>query len=202
MLEMVTDVLKACTAVVWPIIPGIGLLYGGLARRKASLALLWQSFLVSGVISFQWWFIGYTLTYSRSAGPFIGNFDNIGLRGVAAAPSIGSGYIPEVLFAIFQCFFCVATVQIMIGGALERGRLVPSLVFAFIWATVVYAPVACWTWNASGWLYNLPSLDYAGGNSNPLQHLNHQLTVLRWACPCRLRLRSPRLRCRLGKAYR
>jgi Amt family ammonium transporter len=202
MLEMVTDVLKACTAVVWPIIPGIGLLYGGLARRKASLALLWQSFLVSGVISFQWWFIGYTLTYSRSAGPFIGNFANIGLRGVAAAPSIGSGYIPEVLFAIFQCFFCVATVQIMIGGALERGRLIPSLVFAFIWATIVYAPVACWTWNASGWLYNLPSLDYAGGNNNPPQHLNHQLTVLRWACPCRLRLRSPRLRCRLGKAYR
>ena len=154
---------QACTAVVWPIIPGIGLLYGGLARRKASLALLWQSFLVSGVISFQWWFIGYTLTYSRTAGPFIGNFDNIGLKDVAAAPSIGSGYIPEVLFAIFQCFFCVATVQIMIGGALERGRLVPSLVFAFIWATVVYCPIACWTWNSSGWLYNLPSLDYAGG---------------------------------------
>ncbi|KAF8535267.1 ammonium transporter AmtB-like domain-containing protein [Trichophaea hybrida] len=155
--------IMACTAVVWPIIPGIGLLYGGLARRKASLALLWQSFLISGVISFQWWFIGYTLTYSRTAGPFIGNFANIGLKGVAAAPSIGSGYIPEVLFAIFQCFFCVATVQIMIGGAFERGRLMPSLVFAFIWATVVYCPVACWTWNSSGWLFNLPSLDYAGG---------------------------------------
>lgn len=83
--------------------------------------------------------------------------------GVAAAPSAGSGFIPEVLFALFQCFFCVATVQVMIGGSFERGRLAPSLLFGFIWATVVYCPVACWTWNGSGWLYNLPSLDYAGG---------------------------------------
>ncbi|KAI5858773.1 ammonium transporter-like protein [Tricharina praecox] len=152
--------IMACTAVVWPIIPGIGLLYGGLARRKASLALLWQSFLVSATISFQWWVFGYTLTYSPTAGPFIGDFRHIGLRDVAAKPI---GFLPEILFAVFQCFFCVATVQIMIGGALERGRLVPSLVFSFIWATVVYCPIACWTWNSNGWLYNLPSLDYAGG---------------------------------------
>jgi Amt family ammonium transporter len=70
----------------------------------------------------------------------------------------------------------------VIGGAFERGRLFPSLVFGFIWATVVYSPVACvshfyskpyhiasvlmklqWTWNSNGWLFNLPSLDYAGG---------------------------------------
>ena len=119
--------------------------------------------MVSAVISFQWWAIGYTLTYSRTAGRFIGNFDSIGLRGIAAAPSIGSGYIPEILFAIFQCFFCVATVQVMIGGAFERGRLFPSMIFAFLWATVVYCPISYWTWNPSGWLYNLPSLDYAGG---------------------------------------
>ncbi|TGZ83814.1 ammonium transporter [Ascodesmis nigricans] len=155
--------IMTCTVVVWPIIPGIGLLYGGLARRKASLALLWQSFMVSAVTSFQWWFIGYTLAYSRTAGKFIGNFDAIGFRNVAAAPSPGSGFIPEILFAIFQCFFAVVTVQIMIGGAFERGRLLPSMLFAFIWSTIVYSPVACWTWNGNGWLANLPSLDYAGG---------------------------------------
>jgi Amt family ammonium transporter len=36
----------ASSAIIWPIIPGIGLLYGGLANRKSSLALLWQSFMV------------------------------------------------------------------------------------------------------------------------------------------------------------
>ena len=55
------------------------------------------------------------------------------------------------------------TVQIVIGGAFERGRIVPSLVFGFFWATLVYCPIACWTWNPNGWLYKLPSLDFAGG---------------------------------------
>ncbi|RPA97340.1 Rh-like protein/ammonium transporter [Choiromyces venosus 120613-1] len=154
--------MESCSS----IIPGIGFLYGGLARKHASLGLLWQSFLVSAVVSFQWLvIIRYSLAYSRAARKFIGNFDNIGLRNVAAAPSIGSGYryIPEILFALFQCFFCVATVQIMISGAFECGRLLPSLLFGFIRATVVYCLIACWAWNTSGWLYHLLSLDYAGG---------------------------------------
>ena len=37
------------------------------------------------------------------------------------------------------------------------------MIFAFCWATIVYCPIACWTWNANGWLFNLPSLDFAGG---------------------------------------
>lgn len=41
--------------------------------------------------------------------------------------------------------------------------MIPSLIFGFCWATVVYCPLACWTWNSNGWLYNLPSLDFAGG---------------------------------------
>lgn len=54
-------------------------------------------------------------------------------------------------------------VMIVVGGAFERGNMIPSLIFSFCWATVVYCPVACWTWNSNGWLYNLPSLDFAGG---------------------------------------
>jgi len=54
-------------------------------------------------------------------------------------------------------------VQIVVGGAFERGRIIPSIVFGFLWATIVYCPIACWTWNPNGWLYNLPSLDFAGG---------------------------------------
>lgn len=53
--------------------------------------------------------------------------------------------------------------MIVVGGAFERGNMLPSLVFSFCWATVVYCPVAYWTWNSNGWLYNLPSLDFAGG---------------------------------------
>lgn len=152
-----------CGFIVWLIIPGIGLLYGGMARRKSALALLFQSLLVAAVTTFQWMFWGFSLAYSRTAGPFIGDLAHFGLRNVVAAPSIGNATIPDIVFCLYQLLFCACTVQIVIGGAFERGRIVPSLVFGFCWATVVYCPIACWTWNPSGWLYTLPSLDFAGG---------------------------------------
>jgi ammonium transporter, Amt family len=106
---------------------------------------------------------GYSLAYSRTAGPFIGDLANFGMKNVAAAPSIGGSNIPEIVFCLYQLMFCACTVQLVIGGSFERGRIVPSLIFAFFWATVVYCPIACWTWNPNGWLFKLPSLDFAGG---------------------------------------
>ncbi|TVY47916.1 Ammonium transporter [Lachnellula occidentalis] len=155
--------LVFCGFIVWLIIPGIGLLYGGLARRKSAVTLLFQSLMVAAVTTFQWMFWGYSLAYSRTAGPFIGDMANFGMKNVMAAPSPGSAVIPEIVFCLYQLLFCACTVQILIGGAIERGRIIPSLVFGFFWATIVYCPIACWTWNSNGWLYNLPSLDFAGG---------------------------------------
>lgn len=124
--------------IVWLIIPGIGLLYGGLARRKSGLSLLFQSLMVAAVTTFQWMFWGYSLAYSRTAGPFIGNLVNFGMMQVQAAPSPGSVLLPEIIFCLYQMLFCACTVQIVIGGSFERGRIVPSLVFGFLWATIVY----------------------------------------------------------------
>jgi len=124
--------------IVWLIIPGIGLLYGGLARRKSGLSLLFQSLMVAAVTTFQWMLWGYSLAYSRTAGPFIGNLVNFGMMLVQAAPSPGSVLLPEIIFCLYQMLFCACTVQIVIGGSFERGRIVPSLVFGFLWATIVY----------------------------------------------------------------
>lgn len=143
-----------------PIIPGIGLFYAGEARRKSAMSILWQSMAILGLIPFQWFFWGYSLAYASDASPFIGTLKNFGLKNVIAAPV---GYIPEITYCFFQCMFCVETVIIMIGGAFERAKLLPSMVFCFCWATIVYCPIACWTWNANGWLYTLGALDYAGG---------------------------------------
>lgn len=152
--------LLMMSILVWLIIPGIGLLYGGLSRRKSALALLFQTFAVLGVVTFQWMLWGYSLAYSRTGGSFIGNMDHVGLQNVWMAPQ---GMVPDLVFCLYQLLFCATTVQIVMGGSFERGGLLPSLVFAFVWATVVYCPVAYWTWNANGWLFNLPDLDYAGG---------------------------------------
>ena len=53
--------------------------------------------------------------------------------------------------------------MIAIGAIAERGRLGPALVFIFIWATLVYDPIACWTWNRNGWSNSLGVFDFAGG---------------------------------------
>lgn len=155
--------LITSTALVLLMIPGVGFFYSGLARRKSALSLIWLSIAAAASISFQWFFWGYSLTFSHTAGRFAGDLKNIGFRNVLAAPSVGSPKMPDLLFAVYQGMFAAITVALAIGAAAERGRLAPALVFGFIWSTIIYDPIACWNWNPSGWLYKLGVLDFAGG---------------------------------------
>ncbi|KAL1303876.1 hypothetical protein AAFC00_000330 [Neodothiora populina] len=151
------------TALVLLMIPGVGLFYSGLVRRKSALSLLWLSLKATAVVSFQWFFWGYSLAFSHSAGKYIGNLDNIGFRNVLAQPSVGSARVPDLLYAVYQGMFASITVAIATGAVAERGRMLPCVVFMFIWTTVIYDPIACWTWNPSGWVYQFGGLDFAGG---------------------------------------
>ncbi|RMZ77523.1 hypothetical protein DV737_g4360, partial [Chaetothyriales sp. CBS 132003] len=151
------------TALVLLMIPGVGFFYSGLARRKSALSLIWLSIAATALISFQWFLWGYSLVFSHSAGKFLGNLENIGFRNVLARPSVGSSRIPDIMFAVYQGMFAAITVALAIGAVAERGRLAPAMAFAFIWATLVYDPIACWTWNSSGWVFKLGGLDFAGG---------------------------------------
>jgi Amt family ammonium transporter len=157
----VYQVIMGC--LVFLIVPGIGLLYGGMARRKSALAMIFQSMTVMAICTFQWIFWGFSIAFSRSGGPFIGDLSAFGLRHVVAAPSWGSAVIPDIVFVFYELMFCACATMIVVGGSFERGRIVPSMIFSFFWATVVYCPIAYWTWNANGWLFNLPGLDFAGG---------------------------------------
>ncbi|KAJ5985498.1 hypothetical protein N7499_008218 [Penicillium canescens] len=151
------------SALVLLMIPGVGFFYSGLARRKSALSLIWLSIMSVGVVSFQWFFWGYSLAFSHSAGKYIGDLENFGFRNVLAAPSVGSSKVPDLLFAIFQGMFAAITVALAVGAVAERGRMLPCIIFMFIWTTIIYDPIACWTWNSAGWVYNLGGLDYAGG---------------------------------------
>ncbi|KAJ1331191.1 Ammonium transporter [Microdochium nivale] len=151
------------TALVLLMIPGVGFFYSGLARRKSALSLIWLSVMSTAVTSFQWFFWGYSLTFSHTAGPFIGNLANFGFRDVLARPSVASDSIPDLLFAVYQGMFSCITVALATGAVAERGRMLPCVVFMFIWATLVYDPIACWTWNPSGWSNKMGGLDFAGG---------------------------------------
>lgn len=143
--------------------PSRSFFYSGLARRKSALSLIWLSVMATAVISFQWFFWGYSLAFSHTAGKFIGDLENFGFRNVLAAPSVGSSKIPDLLFAVYQGMFAAITVALAVGAVAERGRMLPCVVFMFIWSTVIYDPIACWTWNPSGWVFKMGGLDFAGG---------------------------------------
>ncbi|KIH95149.1 ammonium transporter [Sporothrix brasiliensis 5110] len=151
------------TALVLLMIPGVGFFYSGLARRKSALSLIWLSVMATAVTTFQWFLWGYSLTFSHTAGPFIGDLANIGFKDVLARPSVGSPRIPDLMFAVYQGMFSAITVALATGAVAERGRMLPCVLFMFIWATVIYDPIACWTWNPSGWTSRLGGLDFAGG---------------------------------------
>ncbi|KAG0039989.1 hypothetical protein BGZ82_005801 [Podila clonocystis] len=153
----------ASTALVWLMIPGIGYFYSGMARSKNALSLIMLSCCSVAVVSFQWFLFGYSLAFSKSGSSMIGNFENAFFRGVLDQPSVGSAKIPDIVFMIFQGMFAALTPALAIGAAAERGRIVPTLVFIFLWTTFVYDFIACWTWSANGWSFVMGGLDFAGG---------------------------------------
>jgi len=150
-------------ALVFIMIPGVGFFYSGLLRRKNALSMIFMSMLSAAVVSFQWFFWGYSLAFSDTASPFIGNLKFFALKGVLGQPSAGSARIPAIVFCIYQCMFAAITPCLALGAIAERGRLGPTLVFLFVWSTLVYDPIACWTWNPNGWSAKLQILDFAGG---------------------------------------
>ncbi|KAF9995837.1 hypothetical protein BGZ65_008545 [Modicella reniformis] len=151
------------TALVWLMIPGIGYFYSGMARSKNALSLIMLSCCSIAVVSIQWFLFGYSLVFSKTGGKFIGNFENAFFRDVLDGPSMGSSKIPDIVFMIYQGMFAALTPALVIGAAAERGRMLPTLVFIFLWTTFVYDFIACWTWSANGWSFVMGGLDFAGG---------------------------------------
>lgn len=152
------------SAMVLVMVPGLGFLYSGLARRKSALSLIWACIGSSAVVTFQWYFWGYSLAFSKSAtSGFIGDLHHFALRNTLALPSPGSPLVPELLYSFYQMQFAAVTVAIVMGAIAERGRVLPAMVFSFFWMTLVYCPIACWVWNPTGWAFKYGVLDYAGG---------------------------------------
>ncbi|KIN00705.1 hypothetical protein OIDMADRAFT_42507 [Oidiodendron maius Zn] len=156
--------LIVASALVWIMVPGLGFLYAGLVRRKSALHMILACMGCLSVTSVQWYLWGYSLAFSpTTANGFIGDLSNFGLMNTLAAPSVGSPLIPSLLYAFFQMQFCAVTAAIIIGAVAERGRLIPAMVFTFIWATIIYCPMVYWVWNPNGWAYKYGVLDFAGG---------------------------------------
>jgi Amt family ammonium transporter len=130
---------------------------------QSLVSLLWAVIASNAVVIFQWYFWGYSLAFSPSASNgFIGNLRNFGLMRVGGEPSPGSPLIPAILYSFFQMEFAAVTAGILVGGIAERGRVLPAMVFIFLWMTLVYCPLAYWIWGANGWAFKWGVLDFAG----------------------------------------
>jgi len=155
--------MLASTGLVWLMIPGVGYFYSGMARSKNALSLILLCVLCVAVVSVQWFIIGYSITFSTKGTGFIGNVNNAFFIGVRGEPSFANPRIPDLSYAIFQGMFAAITPALAIGAAAERARVVPMLVFVFVWTTLVYDVIASWSWSKNGWYAKLGGLDFAGG---------------------------------------
>ncbi|QPG93948.1 hypothetical protein C2857_003751 [Epichloe festucae Fl1] len=156
--------LTICSVLVLLMIPGVGFFYSGLARRKSALQLILLSMVAVGVVGFQWFFWGYSLVFGRGTGGrgFIGDLSQFGLMKTLGQPN-GSANLPDILFCLYQGMFASITPALAIGAVADRGRILPAIIFVFLFATIVYCPIAYWTWNPNGWLFKLGAVDFAGG---------------------------------------
>jgi len=172
--------LAATALVLLMTIPALALFYGGLVNRKNVLNILMQCFIISCLISLEWIAFGYSNAFGSSHGalaPYIGGFDWAFMHGIRpgdlspyfvshsqAVPGGGTvGTIPHFVFILFQCKFAVITPALIIGASAERIKFRGFLIFTFLWAVLVYNPIAHWVWSTDGWLSKMGTLDFAGG---------------------------------------
>ncbi len=159
-----TAFILVSAALVLLMTPALGLFYGGMVRNKNVLGTIMHSLIMIAIISFEWVYIGYSMSFGPDVGGFIGDLSWFGLKGVGAAPS--STYattIPHVLFMIYQCMFAIITPALITGAFAERMKFGPFIVFSLVWAIAVYNPVCHWIWGSGGWLGAKGALDFAGG---------------------------------------
>jgi ammonium transporter, Amt family len=147
-------------------IPGLALFYGGMVRKFNVLATVMQCFAICCAISLVWMIIGYSLAFTPGTG-LLGGLSRVFLSGMA--PTSVTFTIPETVFMTFQMSFAVITPALITGAFADRMKFSALLIFTVLWSIIVYAPIAHWAWEATGWLFIKGVLDFAGGT---VVHIN------------------------------
>ncbi len=165
--------IMATVLVMFMILPGLALFYGGLVRAKNMLSVLVQVTAVASTIMIVWVVYGYSFAFGGSQSPYFGGFDKLFLSGVTATSETGT--IPEYLFIAFQMTFAAITPALIVGAFAERIRFGAVLAFSVLWATFVYFPIAHMAWDANGLFFGWGVLDFAGGT---VVHINAGISGL------------------------
>jgi Amt family ammonium transporter len=162
-------------ALVMLMTPGLAFFYGGLVRRKNILSILMQCFMMLCIISLQWVFCGYSLSFGPDLSSVIGSLEWSLLKNVGMGPSGYAPTVPHTAFVIFQMMFAVITPALIVGAFAERMRFSAFVVFSLLWTTLVYDPVTHWVWGKGGFLGAMGAVDFAGGI---VVHINAGMAAL------------------------
>jgi Amt family ammonium transporter len=175
----VSWMLVSTILVLFMILPGLALFYGGLVRAKNMLSVLMQVTMITAMVMVIWVVYGYSFAFGGGEGPFWGGTAKLFLAGVTAdsmAATFSEGYvIPEFVFIAFQMTFAAITPALIVGAFAERIKFSAVLLFTAMWVTVVYFPIAHMVWDANGLLFNMGALDFAGGT---VVHINAGIAAL------------------------
>ena len=181
--------LLISAALVMLMTPALGFFYGGLVGKKNVLSTLTHSFFILCLISVQWVLWGYSLAFSPDTGSgLIGGLGWVALRGVGFDPNPDyAATVPHQAFMAFQMMFAVITPALITGAFAERVSFKAYVIFALLWSTLVYDPIAHWVWGTGGWLHALGALDFAGGT---VVHISSGVSALVAAILIGRRLKS------------
>jgi len=164
-------------------LPGLALFYGGLVRAKNMLSVMTQVGAVAALAMLAWIGWVYSLAFgpdtSETLKPFIAGTGKLFLSGVmpdSIVATFSDGVaLPEYSFIAFQMTFAAITVALIVGGVAERLKFGAMMIFALIWLTIVYAPIAHMVWAAGGLFFEMGALDFAGGT---VVHINAGVSAL------------------------
>ena len=162
-----TSWMIVATALVMMMTPaGLALFYSGMSRYKNLLNTFAMTFISYCLASIIWVVYGYTLAFGPDMGGMIGGLSHLFLNGMDVKSVYGT--IPTYVFVLFQLTFAGITVALILGSIVDRMKFSAWIVFAVLWITVIYCPVAHWVWGG-GWMNKMGALDFAGGN---VVHIN------------------------------
>jgi len=173
--------LTSVALVLMMTIPGLGLFYAGMVRKKNVGDTVMTSFAVTCLVTILYSVVTYSLSFT-TGGPFLGGLSRAFLQGILSDVSTGIGNpnplavtIPETVYMCFQMTFAIITPALIAGAFAERMKFSAMLWFIGLWAVLVYAPIAHWVWGADGFMSNgnndamFKVLDFAGGT---VVHIN------------------------------
>ena len=159
-----TGFMLICTAFVFFMTPGLAFFYGGLVRRKNVVNTMMACGAIMGLSVVMWTLFGYSLAFGGNHGGIIGDFRWFGLNGVGMEAGPYADSIPHLVFCAFQMMFAMITPALITGSVAGRMKFKALVLFIILWSLIVYYPMAHMVWGEGGFLAEIGSVDFAGGN--------------------------------------